>query len=84
MTEAFAEFSEEPLASASVAQVHAAKLVSGEEVVVKVVRPGIDRTIRKDLALMHTLAQGTGGHQRRRTPVAPQRGGERLRSDHHG
>ena len=57
VTEAFAEFSEEPLASASVAQVHAAKLVTGEEVVVKVVRPGIDRTIRKDLALMHTLAK---------------------------
>ena len=54
--EAFAEFSTEPMASASVAQVHAATLITGEDVVVKVVRPGIDKTIRKDLALMHTLA----------------------------
>lgn len=54
--DAFAEFSTQPMASASVAQVHAATLITGEDVVVKVVRPGIDRTIRKDLALMHTLA----------------------------
>lgn len=56
IADAFAEFSTEPMASASVAQVHAATLITGEDVVVKVVRPGIDRTIRKDLALMHTLA----------------------------
>ncbi|MGB0957350.1 MAG: AarF/UbiB family protein, partial [Litorivicinus sp.] len=54
--DAFAQFSTEPMASASVAQVHAATLISGEEVVVKVVRPTIERTIRKDLRLMHTLA----------------------------
>lgn len=53
----FAEFSEEPLASASVAQVHAATLHSGEDVVVKVLRPGIEKTIRQDIQLLFTLAR---------------------------
>ena len=53
----FAEFSSEPLASASVAQVHAATLHSGEEVVVKVVRPDIEPTIRQDIALLFILAR---------------------------
>jgi ubiquinone biosynthesis protein len=52
----FAEFSPTPLASASVAQVHAARLHSGEQVVVKVVRPGIERVIRQDLALLYRIA----------------------------
>ena len=43
----FASFEREPLASASVAQVHAATLPSGEDVVVKVIRPGIADTIEK-------------------------------------
>ncbi|MEH6576160.1 MAG: ubiquinone biosynthesis regulatory protein kinase UbiB [Amphritea sp.] len=54
--ELFADFTAEPMASASVAQVHAALLHNGEEVVVKVIRPGIERTIKKDLALLYTLA----------------------------
>ncbi len=54
--EAFAEFSVEPMASASIAQVHAAKLHNGNEVVVKVLRPGVDKQIRRDLELMHALA----------------------------
>ena len=41
VAQAFAEFDDEPLASASVAQVHSARLVSGESVVVKIIRPGI-------------------------------------------
>jgi len=53
----FATFSAEPLASASVAQVHAATLHSGEAVVVKVVRPGIEKTIHQDIALLLTLAR---------------------------
>lgn len=54
--ELFATFDEQPLASASVAQVHPATLHSGESVVVKVIRPDIDRLILKDLALLATLA----------------------------
>ncbi|MEH6589202.1 MAG: ubiquinone biosynthesis regulatory protein kinase UbiB [Halioglobus sp.] len=53
----FAEFEATPMASASVAQIHAATLHSGEAVVVKVVRPDIEPVIRKDIALMHTLAK---------------------------
>ncbi len=52
----FARFSAEPLASASVAQVHTAQLHSGEEVVVKILRPGIAETIRRDVSLMYTIA----------------------------
>ena len=54
--EAFADFSVEPLASASIAQVHVATLHSGEEVVIKVLRPGVEKQVRKDLELMHALA----------------------------
>ncbi|QSA96334.1 ubiquinone biosynthesis regulatory protein kinase UbiB [Methylococcus sp. EFPC2] len=54
--ETFAEFDETPLASASVAQVHVAKLKSGEDVVVKVLRPGVERRIQSDIALLYELA----------------------------
>lgn len=53
----FARFDEAPMASASVAQVHAARLHDGREVVVKVVRPGIESVIRQDIALLFTLAR---------------------------
>jgi ubiquinone biosynthesis protein len=52
----FASFEIEPMASASIAQVHAATLKGGEDVVVKVVRPGIDRVIASDMKLLYTLA----------------------------
>ena len=55
--EVFSEFTPTPMASASVAQVHSAKLISGEEVVVKVIRPGIKRKIIADLKLLHLLAR---------------------------
>lgn len=45
------------MAAASVAQVHAAHLKSGEKVAVKVIRPGIDKLIRKDIELMYYFAQ---------------------------
>ena len=55
--QAFAEFDDIPLASASVAQVHSARLITGEAVVVKIIRPGIKRTIERDLRLMRLLAK---------------------------
>lgn len=55
--EVFATFQAQPLASASIAQVHVATLKSGEDVVVKVLRPGIKPIIRRDVGLLHTLAR---------------------------
>jgi len=55
--EIFLSFDTQPLASASVAQVHAAVLKDGSDVVVKAVRPNIEHTIAKDIALMYTLAR---------------------------
>lgn len=57
VTELFAAFDETPLASASVAQVHTARLHSGEDVVVKVLRPGIETQIQSDLGLLYELAR---------------------------
>lgn len=53
----FARFDREPLASASVAQVHTAMLADGREVVVKAIRPGIEKIITQDIALLRTLAE---------------------------
>ncbi len=55
--EVFAEFSAEALAAASIAQVHAARLVSGEEVVVKLLRPGVRQMIQQDLEVLFALAE---------------------------
>ena len=52
----FKEFDETPLASASIAQVHAARLHDGRDVVVKVLRPGVERQIRADLDVLHLIA----------------------------
>jgi len=52
----FSAFELEPIASASVAQVHYANLLDGTEVVVKVLRPGIAEIIDRDIALLHTVA----------------------------
>ena len=51
-----AEFDDTPLAAASIAQVHAARLKSGEEVVVKVLRPGMREVIGRDLEVLQALA----------------------------
>lgn len=56
VSELFAEFDETPYASASIAQVHLARLHDGREVVVKVVRPGIYETIVRDLELLYVVA----------------------------
>ena len=55
--ELFESFDETPLASASIAQVHAARLKNGDDVVVKVLRPGIEKTIRRDLNILYTMAR---------------------------
>ena len=68
----FARFDAQPLASASVAQVHGAQLKSGEEVVVKVIRPGLKPIIKQDLAwlfLLAKIAEKASSDARRLRPV---------------
>lgn len=55
--ELFASFEDKPLASASIAQVHAARLTTGEDVVVKVQHAGIEKKVRVDLDILGGLAQ---------------------------
>ncbi len=57
VTELFAHFEEEPLAAASIGQVHRARLADGSEVVVKIQRPGIEQVISADLEIILTLAE---------------------------
>jgi ubiquinone biosynthesis protein len=52
----FSSFDEQPLAAASIGQVHKAKMPDGKNVVVKIQRPGIQRTIKVDLEIMMHLA----------------------------
>jgi len=52
----FSEFQTTPIASASIAQVHLARLHDGSEVAVKVLRPGVERAIARDVALLDTAA----------------------------
>jgi len=56
LEDVFAHFETTPIAAASIAQVHAARLVSGEEVVVKVQRPRVGALVRNDIAAMSWLA----------------------------
>ncbi len=53
----FAEFSTLPMASASIAQVHAARLHNGRDVVIKVLRPNLEQQIRKDIELLYLVAE---------------------------
>jgi ubiquinone biosynthesis protein len=55
--EVFANFDPIPLASASIAQVHAATLKTGQDVIVKILRPGIRKVIEKDLEILKKIAQ---------------------------
>ncbi|MCZ2723578.1 ubiquinone biosynthesis regulatory protein kinase UbiB [Marinomonas sp. 15G1-11] len=57
IADCFDEFALTPLASASIAQVHTAKLKTGEDVVIKVIRPNIEPTIKQDIGLLYTLAK---------------------------
>lgn len=55
--EVFTKFDETPLASASVAQVHACTLLDGTKAITKIVRPGIREVIEEDLAVLYKIAQ---------------------------
>ncbi|WP_234266297.1 ABC1 kinase family protein [Hydrogenophaga sp. NFH-34] len=68
----FAHFETEPLAAASIAQVHRATLHDGTEVVVKIRRPGIDRIIEADLRLMQRLAAVAEAEMPALKPYRPQ------------
>src|SRR4029078_1339352 len=56
LTDIFSSFERTPIAAASIAQVHAARLLTGEDVVVKVQRPQIARLVREALEAMSWLA----------------------------
>ena len=56
LDEIFSDFNEAPFASASIAQVHAATLHSGEDVIVKVLRPNIKPVIQRDIGLLYIIA----------------------------
>ena len=71
VAELYAQFDETPLASASIAQVHPATLADGREVVVKVLRPGISKQIRADLALLRALAEIAQRHHPRAEKIRP-------------
>ena len=57
LSEVFVDFSKEPLASGSVAQTHRARLLSGQEVIIKIQRPGIDDIVNEDIQLLIKLAR---------------------------
>jgi ubiquinone biosynthesis protein len=66
LSEVFASIDHVPLAAASIAQVHPARLIDGTEVVIKVQRPSVARRVRQDLAVMAWLAPHLVG----RIPIA--------------
>ncbi|HAV4862729.1 ABC1 kinase family protein [Acinetobacter baumannii] len=57
LSEIFSYIDEKPLASASIAQVHAAKLTTGEDVVIKVQKPGVETILYTDLNVVHWAAK---------------------------
>jgi len=62
VTELFAAFDDEPLAAASIAQVHSATLPDGTAAIVKVQRPGIEQVIESDLEILFTCARLLARH----------------------
>ena len=69
--ELFDNFSREPLGAASLAQVHTGELKTGENVVVKVQRPDIERVITSDLEILHALANLAEKHIQESKPYSP-------------
>ena len=72
LDEVFSEFGDVPVGSASIGQVHRARLRTGEDVVVKIQRPGVQDKVRGDLALLHELVRLTGGFLRSQGLANPQ------------
>ncbi len=62
LEEIFAAISETPIAAASIGQVHKATLLSGEQVVIKVQRPGVKRIVEVDLEILADLAEFLEAH----------------------
>ena len=73
----FAELDPDPLGSASIGQVHAARTTDGTDVVVKVQRPGLDRDVERDLAILDWVADAA----ERRLTVAKSYGVAKLTDD---
>lgn len=71
LDQAFQSFDDNVLASASIAQVHNAVLHDGTEVVVKIVRPNIEKVIRRDIALLKLLAELANRYWREAKRVKP-------------
>jgi ubiquinone biosynthesis protein len=71
LSEVFSSFDLAPLAAASIAQVHAATLKGGEDVVVKVLRPGMREVIERDLEVLAALAQLADRYWIEARPVRP-------------
>lgn len=68
----FSSFDQEPIAAASIAQVHLAVTTDGREVVVKILRPGIEQAFRRDLELffwLATIVESTQPELRRFRPL---------------
>jgi len=72
VAELFLDFDETPLASASIAQVHPATLHGGQEVVIKVMRPGIAEQIKADIGLLRHLAKFADRHHPNAEKIRPQ------------
>ena len=71
ISEIFSEFEMTPLAAASIAQVHTAKLMNGDEVIVKVLRPNVLVDIDRDVGLMYFLARFLQRFVPRSRPLRP-------------
>ncbi len=72
LEEVFTDCEDVPLGSASIGQVHGARLLTGEKVVVKVQRPDVQEKVRTDLSLLHELVRLTAGFLRKQGLSNPQ------------
>ena len=79
--EVFAQFDDVPLASASIGQVHRARLHAGEQVVVKVQHPGIEEHIRTDLDILVGLAELAETYLPELRKLSPAGHGRRVPAD---